>query len=81
MGERDARTQGAADMGHIWATEDEAACRPARFGGTSLILIRALQPDAPRVPRQDPPPPRVYVLAALLGFFGPVTLGGEAAVP
>ena len=42
MGECDARTQGAADTRRIGATEDEAACRPARSSGTSLILIRVL---------------------------------------
>ena len=36
MGECDARTQGASICGHIGATEDEAACRPARPDGSLL---------------------------------------------
>ena len=56
MGECDARTQGAADMGHIWATEDEAACRPARSGGTSLISIRVLTGQTRRNARAERSP-------------------------
>ena len=45
----DARTQGAAICRHIGATEDEAACRPTRFGGSRLHT--ASSSEAPRQAR------------------------------
>ena len=45
MGECGARTQGAAGMGHIWATEDEAACRPARSDNPCLFALGALKAE------------------------------------
>jgi hypothetical protein len=41
MRECDARTQGAPICGHIGATEDEAVCRAARSGVTSLHSVRS----------------------------------------
>src|SRR4029079_7794439 len=46
VGRREARTQGASIWAYIGATEDAASRRPARPGGTSVIVRRGSPPLA-----------------------------------